>query len=92
MENLVIVGRDILPVLPSVCFPSVVIRLVSQPPDVVPGLQLPHITPALVVLQPGVKQRLVHRVSLTQLHLQARVSQLYLYTVDSVQCTLPAEG
>ena len=51
--------------LPSVCFPSVVIRLVSEPPDVVPGLQLPHVTPALVVLQPGVEQRLVYRVSLT---------------------------
>ena len=57
--------------LPSIWFPSVVVRLVCEPPEVVPGLQLPHVTPALVVLQPGVQQGLVHGVSLTELDLHS---------------------
>ena len=56
-------------VLPSIRLPSGVVGLVSEPPDVVPGLQLPHVAPALVVLQPGVHQGLVHGVSLPELDL-----------------------
>ncbi len=35
---------------PSECFPSVIIRLMSQPPVAISRLQLPHVAPALVIL------------------------------------------
>ena len=41
----------------------------SEPSLVESGLQLPHVTPALVILQPGVHQGLVHGVSLPELDL-----------------------
>ena len=70
--------RDIVEVplvagLPLVRLPPVVIRLVSEPPRAQPRLQLAEVAPALVVLQPHVDQRLLHRVALALLHLQTKI-------------------
>ena len=57
-------------VLAPVRLPARVVRLVRGVADADLALQLAQVAPRLVVLQPNVRQRLVHRVALALLHLQ----------------------
>merc|ERR1719471_1894464 len=62
--------------LSSIALPSCVIALVSEPPLLQPVLQLTHVAPRLVVLQPWVDQRLLDRVTPPHFHLQKVCDQL----------------
>ena len=42
----------------------------GEPPDALLGLELPQVAPGLVLVQPGVQHRLVHRVALPALDLR----------------------
>lgn len=53
-----------------VVLPPPVVRLVREEPHVDLLLEIPQVAPGLVVLEPGVHQRLVHAVALPHLHLQ----------------------
>jgi len=62
--------------LPAIALPSGVVTLVSEPALLQPILQLAHVAPSLVVLEPWVNQGLLHRVTFPHLHLQEVCDQL----------------
>ena len=52
----------------------------GEPALLQPGLEVPQVAPGLVVLQPRVHQRLVHREPLALLHLQQVSDQVDGFT------------
>jgi len=74
--------HDAVAHLPSIVLPSCIIRLVREPPGVHPCLKITEITPTLIVLEPGVHQRLVHRVPLPHFNLKQVCDEFYCSTWD----------